>query len=280
MKGTLYVCATPIGNLKDITLRCIETFKEVDLIAAEDTRHTIKLLNHYEIKTHLESYHEHNKHSKGLKLIDMLKNGKNIALVSDAGMPGICDPGEDLIKLCYENDIPVTVLPGATASITALILSGIKTRSYCFEGFLPSSKKSRQSVLNRLKTEPRTCIIYESPHHLISTLNEFYDEFSDREISIIKELTKKHENVLKGTISEVLAYFKENVPKGEYVIVLAGACPEEIDKNKCQQIQNISIEERVQLYISKGIDMKEAMKKVAKEMGISKREVYQKLKID
>lgn len=280
MKGTLYVCATPIGNLKDITLRCLETLKEVDLIAAEDTRHTIKLLNHYEIKTPLESYHEHNKDIKGKKLISILESGKNIALVSDAGMPGICDPGEDLIKLCYENNITVTVLPGATASITALILSGIKTRSYCFEGFLPSGKKARKEILEKLKLETRTCIIYEAPHHLISTLKEIFNELGEREISIIKELTKKHESVKKGNLSEILKYFEENEPKGEYVIVLGGVSAEDIEKNNEQKFENVSIEEQVEQYVSFGMDIKEAMKKVAKERGISKREVYQKIKIN
>ncbi len=279
MSGKLYVCATPIGNLKDITLRCLETLKEVDLIASEDTRHTIKLLNHYEIKVPLESYHEHNKDTKGKKLINLLLEGKNIALVSDAGMPGICDPGEDLIKLCYENNIEITVLPGATASITALILSGIKTRSYCFEGFLPSNKKAKKEVIQRLKDDTRTYIIYEAPHHLLQTLKELYEQIGNRNISIVKELTKKHENVFKASLLEALEYFEENTPKGEYVLVLEGANEDEVLNKEKEEINNISIKEHLEQYLSTGMDIKEAMKKVAKDRGISKRDVYNEIKI-
>ncbi|MBS5793845.1 MAG: 16S rRNA (cytidine(1402)-2'-O)-methyltransferase [Clostridiales bacterium] len=279
MSGKLYVCATPIGNLKDITLRCLETLKEVDLIASEDTRHTIKLLNHYEIKVPLESYHEHNKDTKGKKLINLLLEGKNIALVSDAGMPGICDPGEDLIKLCYENNIEITVLPGATASITALILSGIKTRSYCFEGFLPSNKKAKKEVIQRLKDDTRTYIIYEAPHHLLQTLKELYEQIGNRNISIVKELTKKHENVFKASLLEALKYFEENTPKGEYVLVLEGVNENEVLNKEKEEINNISIKEHLEQYLSTGMDIKEAMKKVAKDRGISKRDVYNEIKI-
>ena len=279
MSGKLYVCATPIGNLKDITLRCLETLKEVDLIASEDTRHTIKLLNHYEIKVPLESYHEHNKDTKGKKLINLLLEGKNIALVSDAGMPGICDPGEDLINLCYENNIEITVLPGATASITALILSGIKTRSYCFEGFLPYNKKAKKEVIQRLKDDTRTYIIYEAPHHLLQTLKELYEQIGNRNISIVKELTKKHENVFKASLLEALKYFEENTPKGEYVLVLEGANENEVLNKEKEEINNISIKEHLEQYLSTGMDIKEAMKKVAKDRGISKRDVYNEIKI-
>ena len=279
MKGKLFVCATPIGNLKDITLRCLETLKNVDLIAAEDTRHTIKLLNHYEIKAPLESYHEHNKDSKGKKLINLLLDGKNIALVSDAGMPGICDPGEDIIKLCYENEIPVVVLPGATASITALILSGIKTRSYCFEGFLPTNKKAKKEVIERLKNDTRTYIIYEAPHHLLQTLKDIFEQIGERNISIVKELTKKHETVFRTNLSNAIQYFESNEPKGEYVLVLEGADEKELINKQKEEINNISIEEHFNKYISLGIETKEAMKKVAKERGLSKREVYNEIKI-
>lgn len=279
MSGKLYVCATPIGNLKDITLRCLETLKEVDLIASEDTRHTIKLLNHYEIKTPLESYHEHNKETKGKKLISLLLEGKNIALVSDAGMPGICDPGEDLIKLCYENNVEVTVLPGATASITALILSGTKTRSYCFEGFLPSNKKARKEVIQRLENDTRTYIIYEAPHHLLQTLKEIYEQIGNRHISIVKELTKKYENVLKTNLLEAIQYFEDNTPKGEYVLVIEGANEDEVLSRQKEQVTSMSIKEHLEQYISTGIDIKDAMKKVAKDRGISKRDVYNQIKI-
>ena len=279
MKGKLFVCATPIGNLEDITLRCLETLKDVDLIAAEDTRHTIKLLNHYEIKAPLESYHEHNKDSKGKKLINLLLDGKNIALVSDAGMPGICDPGEDLIKLCYENEIPIVVLPGATASITALILSGIKTRSYCFEGFLPSNKKAKKEVIERLKNDTRTYIIYEAPHHLLQTLKDIFEQIGERNIAIVKELTKKHETVFRTNLSNAIQYFENNEPKGEYVLVLEGIDEKELINKQKEEINNISIEEHFNKYISLGIETKEAMKKVAKERGLSKREVYNEIKI-
>ncbi len=279
MDGILYVCATPIGNLKDITLRCLETLKEVDIIACEDTRHTLKLLNHYQIKAELESYHEHNKKTKGIKLINMLKNGKNIALVSDAGMPGICDPGEDLIALCYENNIKVSVLPGATASITALILSGIKTRSYCFEGFLPSGKKARNMVFERIRNDTRTYILYEAPHHLLSTLEELNKEINNREIAIIKELTKKYENVFKTNIEEAIDYFTSNEPKGEYVIVIKGIDEQELEKIQKQNFEDISIEEHVQSYLNKGFDIKEAMKKTAKDRGLNKRDIYSVLKV-
>ena len=279
MSGNLYVCATPIGNLKDITLRCLDILSEVDLIAAEDTRHTIKLLNHYNIKTPLESYHEHNKDTKGKKLINILLEGKNIALVSDAGMPGICDPGEDLIKLCYENNINVSVLPGATASVTALILSGIKTRSYCFEGFLPSNKKMKQEVIKRLKNDNRTYILYEAPHHLLQTIKDIYKEIGNRNISIIKELTKKYENVFKTNLTDAIAFFEENEPKGEYVLVIEGASEEDIENSQKEELDKISIKEHLDKYILSGLDIKEAMKKVAKDRGISKRDVYNEIKI-
>lgn len=280
MLGKLYVCATPIGNLKDITLRCLETLKEVDLIASEDTRHTIKLLNHYEIKTPLESYHEHNKDSKGKKLLNLLQQGKNIALVSDAGMPGICDPGEDLIKLCYENHVEVTVLPGATASVTALILSGIKTRSYCFEGFLPSNKKAKKEVINRLKDDTRTYIFYEAPHHLLQTLKEINEQIGNRSISIVKEITKKYENVFKTNLIDAINYFTQNEPKGEYVLVIEGANEQDLLNKQKEEIENLTIEQHFKQYLSQGFDEKEAMKKVAKDRGISKRDVYNQIKIN
>lgn len=277
--GKLFVCATPIGNLKDITIRVLETLEEVDLIAAEDTRHTIKLLNHYDIKTPMESYHQHNLESKGSKLINILKNGKNIALVSDAGMPGISDPGEDLIKLCYENNISITVLPGATASVTALVLSGIKCRSYCFEGFLPSGKKAREDVLNKIKNDSRTYIVYESPHHLIDTLKVILKKVGDREIAVIKELTKKHELVLKNNISSLITYFNENTPRGEYVLVICGEDQDILNQEQKKILEEIPIKEHVDMFLAEGLELKDAMKKVAKERKISKREVYSEIKI-
>lgn len=274
MNGTLYVCGTPIGNLEDITFRCINTLKNADIIAAEDTRQTVKLLNHYEIKTPLTSYHEHNKDVKGPRLINELKSGKNIALVSDAGMPGISDPGEDLIKLCYEEGVPVTIVPGPTAVITAVVLSGIGARSYCFEGFLPSGKKQRKDILERLSKETRTMVLYEAPHHLKATLAELYAVLGNREIAVVKELTKKHENVNKGMFEDIIAYYNENEPKGEFVIVIQGLDISEINEEKKASFESMSIEEHLDLYLKQGMDNKSAMKQVAKDRGVGKREIY------
>ncbi len=274
MNGTLYVCGTPIGNLEDITFRCINTLKNADIIAAEDTRQTVKLLNHYEIKTPLTSYHEHNKDVKGPRLINELKSGKNIALVSDAGMPGISDPGEDLIKLCYEEGVPVTIVPGPTAVITAVVLSGIGARSYCFEGFLPSGKKQRKDILERLSKETRTMVLYEAPHHLKATLAELYAVLGNREIAVVKELTKKHENVNKGMFEDIIAYYDENEPKGEFVIVIQGLDISEINEEKKASFESMSIEEHLDLYLKQGMDNKSAMKQVAKDRGVGKREIY------
>ncbi len=274
MYGTLFVCGTPIGNLEDITIRCLNTLKEVDLIAAEDTRQTVKLLNHYEIKTPLTSYHEHNKESKGVKIIEELKAGKNVAIVSDAGMPGISDPGEDLIKLCYEENVPVTVVPGATAVVTAVVLSGIGSRSYCFEGFLPNNKKQRRDILKRLQKESRTIVLYEAPHHLKATLLELYEVLGNREIAVVKELTKKYENVNKGTFEEIIQYYNENEPKGEFVIVIKGMELNEIIEEEKLSFNNISIEEHFKMYVDKGLDDKSAIKQVAKDRGVGKREIY------
>lgn len=274
----LYVCATPIGNLEDITLRALRIFKEVDLIAAEDTRQSIKLLNYYNITTPLTSYHEHNKDTKGPQLIKYLKEGKNIALVSDAGMPGISDPGEDLIKLCYENDVDVTVVPGATAVVTALVLSGLNARSYIFEGFLPKNKKQRKDVLERLKNESRTTVFYEAPHHLVATLEEIYEAVGSRKAAVIRELTKKHETVERNTLDNILEYFKNNEPKGEFVIVVEGADVSSLKALEAAQFDTMTIREHFDSYIAKGLDEKNAMKAVAKDRGIGKREVYNEIK--
>ncbi len=274
----LYICGTPIGNMEDMTLRAIRILGEVDLIAAEDTRQSVKLLNHFDIKTPLTSYYEHNKDIKGPQLINMLKSGKNIALVTDAGMPGISDPGEDLIRLCYENDIDVTIVPGPTAVITALVLSGLNTRSYIFEGFLPKNKKQRAEVLEKLKTETRTTVFYEAPHHLLNTLKDIYKYAGDRQAAVERELTKRHETVNKGSISELIEYFTENEPKGEFVIVLEGADSDKIKAEEISKISKMSIEEHFNSYISQGMDEKTAMKQIAKERGIGKRDVYKELK--
>ncbi len=274
MKGTLFVCGTPIGNLKDVTFRCIDTLKNVDLIAAEDTRQTVKLLNHYDIKTPLTSYHEHNKTVKGPKIVRELNEGKNVAVVSDAGMPGISDPGEDLIKLCYDEGISVTVVPGPTAGVSAVVLSGIGSRSYCFEGFLPSGKKQRKDVLERLSKETRTIVLYEAPHHLKNTLSEMYSILGNRDIAVVKELTKKYESVKRGTFENIIKYYEKVEPKGEFVIIIKGLGLNSVVEERKLYFEGLSIEEHFQFYIEKGLDHKSATKQVAKDRGLGKREIY------
>ena len=274
----LYICGTPIGNLEDMTYRVVRVLSEVDLIAAEDTRQSVKLLNHFDIKTPLTSYYEHNKDVKGPQLIKLLQEGKDIALVTDAGMPGISDPGEDLIKLCYENNVPVTVVPGPTAVVTALVLSGLNSRSYIFEGFLPRNKKQRAEVLERLVDESRTTVFYEAPHHLVDTLDSIYKTVGDRNIAVARELTKKHETVNRGAVGEVLEYFKENEPKGEFVLLLEGKDKEKIKEDKIASFEEMTIEEHFNMYIEQGMSEKDAMKQVAKDRGIGKRDVYAYIK--
>ena len=277
MAGTLYLCATPIGNLEDITYRVLRTLKEVDLIAAEDTRNSIKLLNHFDIQTPMTSYHEFNKIDKAYQLVGKLKEGKNIALITDAGTPGISDPGEDIVRICYEEGIEVTSLPGAAACITALTMSGRPTRRFCFEAFLPKDKKERAAVLEELKNETRTIIIYEAPHHLLKTVRELMDVLGDRELTICRELTKKHEEKIQTTFSSLLSYYEEREPRGEYVLVICGKSREEIIKQQQSTWEEMSIEEHMAHYESRGIDHKEAMKLVAKDRGVSKRDIYQYL---
>lgn len=275
MTGTLYLCATPIGNLGDMTARVITTLKEVDLIAAEDTRNSIRLLTHFEIKTPMTSYHEYNKVEKAGELVEKLIAGKNIALITDAGTPAISDPGEVLVSMCQEAAIPVTSLPGCCACITALTLSGLSTRRFCFEGFLPGDKKEKQLVLEELKGETRTIILYEAPHHLKRTLKELYDTVGQRRITLCRELTKKFETVYPTTLEEALAYYEENEPKGEYVLVLEGKSRKEILREEQAQWETMSIEEHMAFYEKQGIDRKTAMKKVAADRGVGKREIYQ-----
>lgn len=277
MTGTLYLCATPIGNLEDITFRVLRILKEVDLIAAEDTRNSIKLLNHFEIKTPMTSYHEFNKIDKAYQLVEKLKEGKNIALITDAGTPGISDPGEDIVRICYEQGVPVTSLPGAAACITALTMSGRSTRRFAFEAFLPKDKKERAAVLEELKDETRTIIIYEAPHHLIRTVTELMNALGDRELTLCRELTKKHEEKLQTTFSGVLDLYKEQEPRGEYVMVICGRSREEMVKEQQQSWEAMSIEDHMAHYESQGISHKEAMKLVAKDRGVSKRDIYQAL---
>lgn len=277
MAGKLYLCATPIGNLEDITYRVLRTLKEVDLIAAEDTRNSIKLLNHFDIKTPMTSYHEYNKIEKAYQLVEKLRNGMNIALITDAGTPGISDPGEDLVRICYEEHIEVTSLPGPAACVTALTMSGLPTRRFAFEAFLPRDKRERVDVLTQLKNETRTMILYEAPHHLVKTLEELYQTLGERKITICRELTKRFEEKMLTSISECLNYYKTNEPRGEYVLVIEGKGFDELRKEEQQSWERISIEEHMEVYVSQGISKKEAMKLVAKDRGISKREVYQAL---
>ncbi|MBQ7265008.1 MAG: 16S rRNA (cytidine(1402)-2'-O)-methyltransferase [Firmicutes bacterium] len=261
----LYICATPIGNMEDITLRVLRILQEVDIIAAEDTRQTLKLLNKYDIKTPLTSYHEHNKEEKGPILAEKLLNGVNIALVSDAGMPGISDPGEDLVKLCIEKNIDFTVLPGATAAVNALVLSGFSTRSYVFEGFLPKNKKQRRAVLEKIEAEERSLVFYEAPHRLVDTLKEIAAYTKERKIAAVRELTKKHETILRATAEELADIFEKDAPKGEFVLVVEGKKREEKKEDPLTLYDS---------FISEGFGEKEAMKKAASLTDLGKREIY------
>ena len=277
MSGKLYLCATPIGNLEDITFRVVRILGEVDLIAAEDTRNSIKLLNHFEIKTPMTSYHEYNKIEKGKKLVEKLQEGMNIALITDAGTPGISDPGEELVRMCYEAGIEVTSLPGAAACITALTLSGMSTRRFAFEAFLPSDKKERQAILKELVNETRTIVMYEAPHRLLRTLQELMEELGNRRITVCRELTKKHETAFTTTLGEAIDYYEINEPRGECVLVLEGKSREELRQEEVAKWEEMSIEEHMDCYLNQGIAKKEAMKLVAKDRGIGKRDVYQQL---
>ena len=277
MQGKLYLCATPIGNLDDITLRVLNTLKEVDLIAAEDTRHSIKLLNHFDIKTPMTSYHEFNKVEKARVLVEKMKEGTNIALITDAGTPGISDPGEELAAMCYEAGIEVTSLPGPAACITALTMSGLATRRFCFEAFLPSEKKEKQWILDELKNESRTIIIYEAPHRLVRTLEELKETLGNRRLTICRELTKKYEEAYQTTFEEALARYEVEEPKGECVLVIEGKSIAQKKEELAKSWEEMTLEEHMEMYESQGIDHKEAMRRVAKDRGISKRDVYQQL---
>lgn len=277
MAGTLYLCATPIGNLEDMTFRCVRILKEVDLIAAEDTRNSIRLLNRFEIKTPMTSYHEYNKIEKGRKLVEKLREGTDIALITDAGTPGISDPGEELVRMCREEGIPVTAVPGAAACVTALTISGLPTRRFAFEAFLPTEKKERQQILEELKQETRTIVLYEAPHRLVKTLRLLLETLGDRQVRVCRELTKKHETVYENTLSGAVSYYEEQEPKGECVLVIAGKSREEIRREEQMQWEEMTLEEHMEKYLSEGMDRKEAMKQVAKDRGIGKREVYRAL---
>lgn len=278
MPGTLYLCATPIGNLEDITFRVIRILKEVDIIAAEDTRNSVKLLNHFEIHTPMTSYHEYNKFEKGRKLVERLLDGQNVALVTDAGTPGISDPGEELVKMCYEAGVPVTSLPGAAACVTALSMSGLETRRFAFEAFLPTDKKEREQILSELECETRTMVLYEAPHRLVKTLELLAKHLGAvRKVTVCRELTKRYESVFPATLGEAAAYYKENEPKGECVLVVAGKSREEIEDERKARWESMNIQEHMKVYLEQGMDKKEAMKRVAKDRGVSKREIYNQL---
>ena len=276
-KGTLYLCATPIGNLEDMTFRAVRILKEVDVIAAEDTRNSVKLLNHFDIHTPMTSYHEFNKIDKGQYLVKRLLEGENIALITDAGMPGISDPGEELVRMCRDAGVPVTAVPGACACVTALVISGRPTRRFCFEAFLPTYKKERRAVLEELKTETRTSIIYEAPHRLVKTLQELLNELGDRKITVCKELTKKHETGFETTLKEAVPYYEQNEPRGEYVLVLEGCSRQQMEQEAQDAWKEMSLGDHMKLYEEQGMNRKDAMKQVAKDRGVGKREIYQAL---
>ena len=275
MSGTLYLCATPIGNLEDMTFRAVRILQEVDLIAAEDTRNSVKLLNHFDIHTPMTSYHEYNKYDKGKKLVEKLLDGSSIALISDAGTPGISDPGEELVQMCHEAGICVTAVPGPAACITALTISGLPTRRFAFEAFLPTDKKERENILQVLEREQRTIVLYEAPHRLIKTLKLLAERLGkDRKVSVCRELTKRHETVYRASLSEAASYYESHEPKGECVLVIEGMSREAIEQEEKEKWADMSIEEHMEHYLSQGFDRKEAMKKTAKDRGVPKREIY------
>ncbi|OUP15458.1 16S rRNA (cytidine(1402)-2'-O)-methyltransferase [Lachnoclostridium sp. An196] len=275
--GTLYLCATPIGNLEDMTFRAVRVLKEADLIAAEDTRNSIRLLNHFDIHTPMTSYHEYNRIEKGHHLVSLLLEGKNIALITDAGTPGISDPGEDLVRMCRDAGIPVTSVPGACACVNALIISGRPTRRFCFEAFLPADKKDRRRVLQEIQEETRTTVIYEAPHRLRKTLKELLEVLGDRRLSICRELTKKFETVMETTLEDAVRFYGEQEPRGEYVLVLEGRSHASIDEEERSRFENMSVQEHVEMYEEQGLNRKDAMKQAAKDRGVSKRDIYRSL---
>lgn len=277
MSGRLYLCATPIGNLEDITFRVLRTLKEADLIAAEDTRNSIKLLNHFDIHTPMTSYHEYNKIEKGRQLVEKLLAGADIALITDAGTPGISDPGEELVAMCCEAGIEVSALPGPAACITALTISGLSTRRFAFEAFLPTDKKERAAVLEELMAETRTIVLYEAPHRLCRTLEELYDALGDRRASLCRELTKKHETAFRSTLEGLLAYYRDNDPKGECVLVIEGRDRKQMEREKQQEWSRMPLREHMAYYEEQGLSGKEAMKQVARDRGVGKRDIYRQL---
>ena len=277
MAGTLYLCATPIGNLEDMTFRAVRVLKEADLIAAEDTRNSIRLLSHFDIHTPMTSYHANNRIEKARVLVDKLLAGQNIALITDAGMPGISDPGEDLVRMALEAGAAVTAVPGACACVTGLVISGLPTRRFCFEAFLPREKKEQEQILEELKTETRTIVLYEAPHRLVRTLSALAEALGDRRCTVCRELTKKHETIFQTTLKEALAHYEAEAPRGECVIVIEGRSRGEMEEEIREGWAEMPIADHLALYTAQGMDRKEAMKKVAKDRGIGKRDVYRML---
>lgn len=278
MTGTLYLCATPIGNLEDITYRAVRILGEVDLIAAEDTRRTLGLLNHFGIEKPLTSYFEHNKAEKGPYLISRLLRGENIALVSDAGTPGICDPGEGLVRMCIENNITVVPVPGCVAAVNALIASGMSTVKFVFEGFVSKNKRHRAELFERLQKETRTMIFYEAPHKLCDTLKDMYKFWGDRNIAICHELTKIHEEFIRTTLSEAVGIYDGTLPKGEFVLVVEGADPDKLAEEQRRGFDALSVREHVKMYTSAGMSEKDAIKQTAKDRALRKQDVYTEIK--
>ncbi len=273
-KGILYLCATPIGNLGDISQRCLETLASVDLIAAEDTRHTLKLLNHFGIKTPMTSYYEHNKREKGDYLLKLLEEGKNIAVVTDAGTPAVSDPGEDLVRSCIDMGIAVTGVPGASAAICALTLSGLPTGRFCFEGFLSVNRRQRRAHLDDIKSEKRTMIFYEAPHKLCATLNDLYETLGERRIALARELTKRHEELIYTTLSGAIQKYADASPKGEYVLILEGLHVSDEENPLC----SLGVEDHMAHYLKAGSDEMSAIKAVARDRGMRKNEIYAMVK--
>ena len=274
MAGKLYLVATPIGNLEDMTYRAVRVLEEVDVIAAEDTRNSIKLLNHFEIKTPMTSYHEYNKYDKAKVLVEKMQQGQNVAVITDAGTPGISDPGEELVKKCIENGLRVVPVPGAAALINALIVSGRDTRRFAFEGFLPVNATARRAILEQIRDYPETIIFYEAPHKLVRTLADMLETLGDRGVSIVRELTKIHETVMHTTLGAALRHYAENKPKGEFVLVVDGKSEESAEAERRAEFENLSVREHVDLLIGRGMDKREAIKQAAKQRGVAKREVY------
>ena len=277
MSGILYMVSTPIGNLEDITYRAVRTLKEADLVAAEDTRNTRHLLDHFDIHTPMTSYHEFNKLDKAEDLIGRLESGQNIAVVTDAGTPGISDPGWELVRMCLDRSIRVEGIPGPCAAINALVTSGLSTVRFSFEGFLPKDKKELERVLSELKDETRTFVIYEAPHHLVKTLELLLDRLGDRRITLVREMTKLHEEIIPTTLQGALDLYSETDPRGEYVIVLAGKSKSELEKERQLSFESMTLDEHMQMYLDQGLDKKDAMKKVAADRGVSKRDIYKQL---